>query len=302
VSGQLDQDPAPPSAVWGIAGLVVANSSLLLAGLVYMGWAYTSALWGYFHISPLDLGVGVVEYVLRSLSLFSPAIVIAAVSLIAVTAVRAWDLDLTKFANRANRAVARVPGRLPRLAATGIGWLLPNSRVLLIATGTAVTVTGLVLAWLASHVNVSTYLLLSTFGGGPLILTWPTRDRRHGRSPYALAVVVAAVCALWAGSLYAHDLGLRAARNVVRRLPARTAVAVYSTQPLALSGPGVTVQNLGDAFRYHYCYEGLRLLTARSGTYYVLPVRWNPQLELTYILDDGDQIRIVLYSGERPAR
>ncbi len=75
--------------------MVVANSSLVIAGLVYMGWSYTNALWGYFHISPLDLGVGVVEYVLRSLSLFSPAIVIAAVALIAVTTVRAWDLDMT---------------------------------------------------------------------------------------------------------------------------------------------------------------------------------------------------------------
>jgi len=280
--------------------LVVANSSLVIAGLVYMGWSYTNALWGYFHINPLDLGVGVLEYVLRSLSLFSPVIVIAAVALIAVTAVPAWDLDLTKFAHRANRAMARVPGRLPRLITTGGERLLRNSRVLLIVTGTAVTITGLVLAWLAGHINISTYLLLSMFAGGPLILTWPTRAHRRGRSPYALAIVVAAVCALWAGSLYAHGLGIRAARDVVRGLPARTAVAVYSIQRLALSGPGVTVQNLGGTFRYHYCYEGLRLLITRSGTYYLLPVRWNPQLALTYILDDSDQIRIELYPGERP--
>ncbi len=75
---------------------------------------------------------------------------------------------------------------------------------------------------------------------------------------------------------------------------------MYSIQRLALSGPGVTVQNLGGAFRYHYRYEGLHLLFTRSGTYYLLPVRWNPQLALTYILDDSDQIRIELYPGQRP--
>jgi hypothetical protein len=156
--------------------------------------------------------------------------------------------------------------------------------------------TGLVLAWLAGHMSISTYLLLGLLGSGPLILTWPTRGHRHGRSLYALATVVAGVCVLWAGSLYAHNLGVRAAQNVVRGLPAGTAVAVYSTQRLALSGPGVTVQDLGTAFRYQYQYEGLRLLMVRSGIYYLLPVGWTPRLDLTYILDDNDQLRVELYS------
>jgi hypothetical protein len=107
------------------------------------------------------------------------------------------------------------------------------------------------------------------------------------------------VCSLWAASLYAHDLGVRAAQNLVRELPGSTAVAVYSIQPLALAGPGVSVQHLSTVFRYHYRYEGLRLLTARSGTYYLLPVGWSRQLNITYVINDNDQIRIELYPGER---
>src|ERR1035438_1556254 len=110
----------------------------------------------------------------------------------------------------------------------------------MIAAGMAVAVTGLALVWLARQVNISTYLLLSLLGAGPLILTWPTRAHRHGRQLYALAITVAAVCALWAGSLYAHGLGIQSAQNTVRKLPGGIAVAVYSTQRLALSGPGVT--------------------------------------------------------------
>jgi len=53
-----------------------------------MGWAYEDALYGYFHVRPLDLDVGIVEYILRSLSLFSPSLAFAAALLIAVTAVR----------------------------------------------------------------------------------------------------------------------------------------------------------------------------------------------------------------------
>jgi hypothetical protein len=283
-----------------MAGLVAANSSLLLAALLYMGWAYTSALYGYFHISPLDLGVGVQEYVLRSLSLFSPAIVIAAAALIAVTTARAWHLDLTRLTALASRAAARAPGPLPRLAATETARKLRTARGLLITAGTAVTAGALALAWLAGHVPISTYLLLTLLGSGPLILALPTRADPCGRFPYALAVIVAAVCALWAGSLYASNLGTRAAQSLVRGLPAGTAVAVYSTQLLALSGPGITVQHLPPAYLYHYRYEGLRLLTTRSGTYYLLPVGWSPAgYDLTYILTANDQTRIEIYSGQR---
>jgi hypothetical protein len=296
LTGPADRGSGPPS-VWAISALVVANSSLLVAGLVYMGWAYTDGLWGYFHVSPLNLGVGVVEYLLRSLSLFSPVLVIATVLFITVTAVRAWDLDVNMLTTRARKLLDGVLGSHPRLASWGIARRLLNPRGLMIATGMAITSSGLALAWLAGRVSISTYLLLSFLGAGPLILTWPTRAHRHGRLQYTLAIIVAAVCALWAGSLYAHSLGIEAAQKLVRDLPEGTAVAVYSVQPLALSGPQVTVQDFGSAFRYRYRYEGLRLLTARSGTYYLLPVGWTPQLDLTYILDDSDQIRIELYSA-----
>ena len=34
-----------------------------------------------------------------------------------------------------------------------------------------------------------------------------------------------------------------------------------------------------------------------SGTYYLLPEGWIPQLDLTYILDASDQTMFELYSG-----
>jgi hypothetical protein len=301
LSAQADPGAGSGSAR-RVAALVVANSSLLVAALLYMGWAYTDALWGYFHLDPLNLGVGVVEYVLRSLSLFSPVIVVAAVAFIAIAAVWTWDLDLSKYTANAGKLMEQVMGRFPRLASSAATRQLRTSRGLLITAGMATTLTGLSLAGLATSVPISTYLILGFLGAGPLVLTWPTRAQRHGRSLYALAAVVAAVCGLWAGSLYAHNQGIRAAQNVVNGLAAGTAVAVYSTQRLALSGPGVTVEDLGTAFGYPYEYEGLRLLTVRSGTYYLLPVGWTPRQDLTYILADSDQIRIELYSGQgRPA-
>jgi hypothetical protein len=275
---------------------------LLIAVLVYMGWAYEDALYGYFHVRPLDLDVGIVEYMLRSLSLFSPALVFAAVPLIAVTAVRAWGLDVTKFMTlTGHRVISHLPGaaRLQRLASASGTHQPPTSRAMLIGTGAAMTVTAVALAWIdtARYFHPSTYLVLILLGGGLLIMTWPTRADRHGRFPYALAIMVAAVCGLWAASLYANAVGTGAAENLVRGLPARTAVIVYSTQPLALRGPGVTEQPLSRQYLYHYRYQGLRLLITRSGTYYLLPLGWSQQngSNVTYILNDSDQIRIELY-------
>jgi hypothetical protein len=267
-----------------------------------MGWAYEDALYGYFHVRPLDLDVGVVEYVLRSLSLFSPALVFATAGLIAVTAVRAWGLDVTRFVTLAGHWVTpHVPGaaRLQRLGAASAGHQLRTSRAMLIGAGAAMTLTAAALAWIdtARYFHPNTYLVLILLGGGLLTMTWPTRADRRGRFPYALAIVVAAVCGLWAASLYANAVGIGAAESLVRGLPTRTAAVVYSIQPLALYGPGVTEQTLSSRYYYHYRYEGLRLLITRSGTYYLLPVGWSLQdgTDITYVLNESDLIRIELY-------
>jgi hypothetical protein len=171
------------------------------------------------------------------------------------------------------------------------------SRLLLIGAGAVVTATGLALAWIANFFIINTYLVLTLLGGGALLLTWPSRTKRLGGFSYSLAVIVMAVCTLWAGALYAQASGTRAAQALVRNLPTSAAVVVYSTEPLALSGPGVTVMPLPIRFLYHYRYQGLRLLISRSPTYYILPVGWNPEYDITYILDSSDQVRIELLSG-----
>jgi hypothetical protein len=300
LSGEGDTAFVPPSAARGIAGLVVANTSLLIAALVYMGWAYDDALFGYFHLSPLDLDVGIVEYMLRSLSLFSPDVVIVAAVIAAVTAVRTWGLDHTPFAQalagKITEWAATVPVLRRLLRADRTAGHSPG-RLLLAGAGAAITVGALILAWAASYLPISTYLILALLGGGPLMLTWPTRAEHHGRFPYSLSIVITAVCALWAASLYAHSTGTQAAQNFVRNLPSGTAVVVYSVQRLALSGPGVTVHQLQPEFLYHYEYQGLRLLVTRSGTYYLVPVGWSPQLDITYILNESDQLRIEVLSG-----
>lgn len=316
MADQAEPDP-PQYAARSIAGLVVANSSLILAILIYMGWAYDNALFGYFHLSTLDLEFGPLEYALRSLSLFSPDIVIVAVVLTAIMSVRGRASPGTVTAAIAGALVTGSFRPRPAGPASGQGdaggpraalsrpavpgqhagrlTRRPRTRTLVAGAGGLLTIIGLALYWSVGRVRISTFLLLAVLGAGPLLLTWPARAERRGRGPYAFALVIAAICALWAASVYAEQQGTQAARNLVRGLAAHTAVVIYSTQQLALSGPGLSVQKLPPGYPYHYRYTGLRLLLIQAGTYYLLPVNWTPQMSFTYIVNVSSQVRIDLY-------
>lgn len=100
--------------------------------------------------------------------------------------------------------------------------------------------------------------------------------------------------------MYSHNQGIAAARQLVATLQARSAVEVFSVNRLAISGTGVKENPLPARNFYHYYYTGLRLLTMRSGTYYLLPVGWTPKNDPTYIVDSSDQVRINLYGGVQP--
>jgi hypothetical protein len=273
-----------------------------------MGWAYESAFFGYFHLSPLDLGISPEDYLLFSLNLFNPIVVVAVVVVIAATVTGTRGAALASAAAavilKAAALVRTAPwlrwldrkiphGIMKRLSDMKQGWWKP--RAILTSLGAAMTATALLLYGIAGHVPGGTYLVLALLAFGPLFLTWALRGNGQARVSYSLAIVVFIICGLWAGSLYANGLGNRAADDFAARLLTKTEVAVYSVQPLALSGTGVSVQKLPAGFLYHYRYEGLRLLYMSSGTYYLLPAGWIPQLPLTFILDTSDETSVELY-------
>jgi hypothetical protein len=272
-----------------------------------MGWEYENAYYGYFHLNPLDIGIGPQDYLLFSLDLFNPVVVLAIVSVIGAIAAGTRGAALVAAAATLIQGAARLVRTDPRLRwldrkiPHGNAQRLPDIRrwwkpqAIQTGLGAAVTAAALVLYGIAGQVPVSTYLVLALLASGPVLFTWALRGSRQGRASYSLAIVVFIVCGLWAGSIYASGLGNRAAHDFAAQLPTKTEVAVYSTQPLALSGTGVSVQRLPAGFLYHYRYEGLRLLYMNSGTYYLLPAGWIPQLPLTFILDTSDQTSVELY-------
>jgi hypothetical protein len=287
MAGAPGKDPSPPRARSREALAVLsANAGLALAVLFYMGWAYTNAWLAYFHVNPLNLEIGITEYALRGLRLFSPPVVLITAAIVVAIELRLVELPAMADPPQTllQRAVGQVRDNCPR-------WIR--------SAGLTVAVCGLVLYFAAYHVSIPTYAVLVLLGTGPLIVASAHRETTTARYAYSLAVVTAVLCGLWAGALYADEKGTQEGRRMAGDLNNVTAAVVLSAHRLDITGPGVRSEPLPKGGEYAYRYTGLRLLIARGGNYYLLPVGWTRNLDATYVLQDDDGIRVELYAGTR---
>jgi hypothetical protein len=245
------------------------NTALVGAVMFYMGWAYTDAWLGYFNVRALDVDIGFTEYVVRGLHIFSPAVIAFGAGVMLVLSV-----GLSRVGAGADPKALRRIG-LATTAAGVLGYLVSGS------------------------VSVPTYPVLALLGGGPLMFALAVRGSPDGRYLYSLALIVVALCGLWMASLYASTRGTEAGRQTARELPQRTAAVVYSARRLAVAGPGVQVEELPKGTVFGYRYSGLRVLITRGDRYYLLPVGWTAKVSATYVLHQGDGLRVELYAGTR---
>ena len=301
-------------AALGLAGSVARNLSLIAAVMIYMGWAYESSFFGYFHLGPVELGTSPLVYMLSSLVLFKPAIVVTVV--VAIVGITLWTRgsDLLSGGRTLTGGIARILrtssrlrslnkrlGRLNQVIPQTIKNRLPDMKYwwkpkgIQAGLGSAITVTALTLYGVTGDVAVSTYYVLALMALGPLLLTSAFRSDPRGRVPYSLAVVVGIVCGVWAASIYASDLGTSAAKAFAAHLPAETEAEVYSAKSLDLSGPEGTPERLRPGSMYQYRYVGLRFLYMAGGTYYLLPEGWTAERPCIYVIAVNDQTRVELH-------
>jgi hypothetical protein len=272
---------------------IIGNTTLLGAVLVYMGWNYENSLLEHFQVPAFSLNIGTIEFALKGLApLFESDVVFFAALLVAVLALASKASALRELLPKATGgAVGGV--REPADWVMIIGLLV--TAVVLPLTWLNASA-GTFIGWFASHRD-RLYFVLALLAVGQLLSAWPIRRSGVGPFAYPLALIVAAMCTLWAAGIYAGSLGSQAAQSFAMQLPGQTAVTVYSVAPLNLSGPGVTCRRVAGASEYPYVCTGLRLLYVQSGTYDLLPVRWTSRMGHTFILDDSNQIRIELSAG-----
>ena len=194
-------------------------------------------------------------YMLSSLVLFKPAIVVTVV--VAIVGITLWTRgsDLLSGGRTLTGGIARILrtssrlrslnkrlGRLNQVIPQTIKNRLPDMKYwwkpkgIQAGLGSAITVTALTLYGVTGDVAVSTYYVLALMALGPLLLTSAFRSDPRGRVPYSLAVVVGIVCGVWAASIYASDLGTSAAKAFAAHLPAKQ--RRKSTAPSRSTCPG----------------------------------------------------------------
>ncbi len=113
------------------------------------------------------------------------------------------------------------------------------------------------------------------------------------RTYYLTLVVLGLIAGLWAVSVYGDHVGTRLATTTAAQLPNRPSIVVYSTERIALNGPGIDVSEitLPDT-KYHYQYNGLRLLVRAQDKFLLLPASWQHGRDRVFLLRDDGSIRI----------
>ncbi|MGP4017463.1 hypothetical protein [Saccharopolyspora sp. 5N708] len=88
-------------------------------------------------------------------------------------------------------------------------------------------------------------------------------------------VALVVVGALWIITLHAQLIGERYALDFEASLSSQPKVALYSVDRLAIAGPGVRVDQITqEGSRFHFRYEGLRMLIRTGDKYIFAPEGW----------------------------
>ncbi|BCL12307.1 hypothetical protein [Micromonospora sagamiensis] len=277
----------PTTRIWVVLGSLVSQTAVLTALLYYFGWVRTKTTYGHFGVDTRLLDFSTTDYLLRSLnSVLTPLIVAGFLALALRAAHRQTVLPVITAGDRrrlVTRAVVMARGSAVLLAALVLVGLLAEDRV-----GASLG-SALPLAMIAATGLLGYAEHLSTFTTRAVPDTGPTRVR-------SLALLILTLVGLlWAVSSYAVHVGREMAADVVASLPSEPELVLYSAERLAVAGPGVTVDEIGqEGSRYRYRYSGLRLLVHTRDRYVLLPAQWERGRDHVYLIPTNGNLRIDL--------
>ena len=256
-----------PRGLTGITGRLLAGlagqAAILTAVLVYFGWVRAYATYHYFGVDLSALNFSVSDYVLHSVNVAFPMVVV--IALLGVCATYRHELVRPSLDD---------PNRLRRLVNRSA------------RTGACLTVVGLILALVLALIGQLAFLGLillvigATLGMYAMVINSRySPPKADTRTPSYIVASGALVLLLfmWTVTAYANYAGIQKAEQVQSGLPTAAAVIIYSSANLSLSGPGVMmsiVRARDSEFRFRY--DGLRFLVGSGGNDFLLPERWRP--------------------------
>ncbi|MFI7678261.1 hypothetical protein [Actinophytocola sp. NPDC049390] len=283
------EEPTPTKKLGGVLGpeLIFGAATpitVVTALLVHVGSVRNRSYYGYFGVDQDLLSPSVQDYVMRSVDVTFGAVlrlVAAGLVLIVLDRVLVWLLRTRNTADRLTKslvaagAVLSVVGLLAALGVAGGFGIPPLAAAAVLAVG----------------VGVVLRLGPSLFAGRSVALGLPT----------TIALYTVLVVALfWAATLYAHDLGRRAARVTEANPAGLPVVTVFSEEYLDLPGDQVQATPVTDpAGHVHYRYSGMSLLTYSNGTWFLITGRYSQAYRPSVlVLRDSGAVRVEVAAPE----
>jgi hypothetical protein len=247
--------------VGGVGGL----AAILTAVLVYFGRVRAAATYNYFGVDVNALNFSVSDYLLRSVNVAFPMVIVIALFAAAATFAHEQIRPALDDADRRTHVVRRAAQVGAVTAAAGL------ILALILAVTSQFAFLGLVMLVVGAVLGLYAMIIRSNY------------PKPSARTPTYLIAAVALVLLLfiWAVIAYANYAGVRTAERTQAGLPKAADVIVYSATSLSITGPGVTISNVQDS-EFKFRYAGLRFLAGAGGNDFLLPEYWRP--------GDGDVI------------
>jgi hypothetical protein len=266
-AGEPQAGEPQPRGLAGITGGLLAGlagqAAILTAVLVYFGWVRAYATYHYFGVDLSALDFSVSDYVLHSVNVAFPMVVV--IALLALCA--AYGHELVRPHLNDPNWVRLVVNRSARTGAclAAVGLIL----ALVLAMIGRLAFLGLVLLVIGAALGMYAMVISSRYSPPKANAGFPSYIIASG----ALVLLLF----MWTVTTYANYAGIQQAEQVQSGLPAAAEVIVYSSTNLSLSGPGITmstVQAPDSEFRFRY--NGLRFLVGSGGNDFLLPEHWRP--------------------------
>lgn len=297
-TGPAAQKNAEEKGVLATIYLFTSQTVLITALLYYFGWVRTQANFGYFGVDTSLLAFGTADYVLRSINSAFPPMIGFALVIFLLLGVHRW-------------AVRSIATPADSLTANVLTMLMPTASLLGFLFAGVVLV-GLIFPsrigrpfGLALPLMLVCSVVLLGYSGylralrcGTLDRSQQERDKRSQTRIRAVVLVTLGVLGiLWWLALYAARVGEREAMDSVATIQEQPEIIIYSSDRIALAGPGVVVdeiQQVGSKYRYRY--SGLRLLIQTGTRYILIPADWQKGRDSVFVVPGSDSIRLDMIS------
>ncbi|MGY0486095.1 hypothetical protein [Streptomyces sp. WG-D5] len=261
-----------------LVNALVGAGSFVAGLMLYAGYIYTSAYFGYFRLNPFAVGFSTFELVMRSLRLAAlPVLELLTFALLAPALPRLLTL-------------LRVPDEhVERVR--GVGAAAARAHLVPVAAGAVLM---LLWRWIQPYGWLAPLLVAAG-----LLLGLAPAAGRESVWERAVSLLVAGLFLIWVVALAAGQLGRQDAEDAAGQVVRRHSIVVLSTHRLSVAPPGPGATDLGEGAHYRYRYEGLRLLVERDRRYYLLPMDWDRDTDPVYVIEDDSSVRIEIRPGVR---